>query len=482
MVGTTVRVSDLTAGRLVDPQAGIVIVGFVFAGGCGTNNARRFMASVAPQDYPELFILVLNTDGPQLRGFFDPASPNADLNEKERENLRKWIATTGESQKLTIIQLGETGSGAGGDPEVGRAAAEAKRDQIQEWMQPLHAVVIAGGAGKGTGGGALPVLQSIASELGKSPLTVVTMPFAHEGGGRTRKAQETLDTLYGQAPTIAIRNENVPEELSKNKGFRELYDEINKSSIQMVFRGITEITQVVGDTQNVDIADWRKVLSLGNRVTCNWAKFDNTFTTFGSGSGGEMEAFIDRLFQQDPYQDKSSRLNAVGMLVWAHGTWCPDELRSVILAASEDPSRGFGDRLEVFSGIHVGNDGAKWIMTLSVAEEPEAAKLPDDSEKEELRAQPAPSPIALCTGNSSTKPAVEVRTIIHLPNEGKSEPASAKVTPDLAERWNRLFPRNYLGLLPAERREYDKLVDLIHEQTGILVRPVPRGLLCPANR
>ncbi len=29
-------------------SSGVVALGFAFAGGCGTNNARRFMASVAP--------------------------------------------------------------------------------------------------------------------------------------------------------------------------------------------------------------------------------------------------------------------------------------------------------------------------------------------------------------------------------------------------------------------------------------------------
>ena len=48
-------------------STGVVVLGFVFAGGCGTNNARRFMASIAPEDFPYLFILVANTDGPNSR-------------------------------------------------------------------------------------------------------------------------------------------------------------------------------------------------------------------------------------------------------------------------------------------------------------------------------------------------------------------------------------------------------------------------------
>lgn len=241
-------------------SSGVVVVGFVFAGGCGTNNARRFMASVAPEDFPYLFVLVANTDGPQLKEFFDPTAVNYDFSEKEKENLARWIASIDASRQLTILELGESGSGAGGDPEVGRTATEARREEIAQWMRPLRTVILAGGAGKGTGGGALPILQKIAKDLDKSPLTIVTMPFAYEGGGRMKKAIATLKALYEQGPTIPIYNENVPKDLSRGKGFKEVFDEINNASIQPVFRGLREVTQMVGDMQNVDIADWRRVL------------------------------------------------------------------------------------------------------------------------------------------------------------------------------------------------------------------------------
>src|ERR1017187_1237328 len=95
------------------PSTGVVVLGFVFAGGCGTNNARRFMASIAPESFPYLFVLVVNTDGPQLKEFFDPAAANSDLDDTERANLGKWIATTQGTRQLTIFELGDSGNGAG---------------------------------------------------------------------------------------------------------------------------------------------------------------------------------------------------------------------------------------------------------------------------------------------------------------------------------------------------------------------------------
>lgn len=95
-------------------SSGVVVLGFVFAGGCGTNNARRFMANFSPEEFPYLFILVVNTDGPQLKEYFDPSAANNDLNEQERANLSKWIASMEGTKQLTIFELGESGSGAGG--------------------------------------------------------------------------------------------------------------------------------------------------------------------------------------------------------------------------------------------------------------------------------------------------------------------------------------------------------------------------------
>ena len=41
------------------------------------------MASFSPDDFPYLFILVVNTDGPQLKEFFDSAAVNYDLDDEE---------------------------------------------------------------------------------------------------------------------------------------------------------------------------------------------------------------------------------------------------------------------------------------------------------------------------------------------------------------------------------------------------------------
>ena len=426
--------------------SGVVALGFAFAGGCGTNNARRFMASIAPEDFPYLFVLVANTDGPQLKEFFDPSALNKDLDDIERANLGKWVASIESTRQLVILELGESGSGAGGDPEVGRIAAEAKREEFESWMRPLRAVIIAGGAGKGTGSGALPIIQKIANDLDKSPLTIVTMPFAYEGGGRMKKAVATLKALYEQGPTMPIYNENVPKDLSQGKGFKEIFNEINNASIQPVFFGIREVTQVVGDMQNVDIADWRKVLGVGNYVTCDYSRLQIVQDGAEEALEEDLNLFIHRLLRQDPYQDRRTRRNATGVLAWAHGKWNPDEVKSVIKVATDELNPGVAEDLEVFPGIHIGDDGAKWMMILSVA-----AKGPD--------------PSLTRLGNSDWSHQ-EKTCIIYVPVEGQSTPAEVAVHPEVAERWKMLYHKRKEELTATERQEFGMLVGAMSAQAG----------------
>ena len=455
-------VSRVEAKKPTESLSGVVVLGFVFAGGCGTNNARRFMASAAPEEYPYLFVLVANTDGPQLKEFFDPAAANHDLTEKERENLAKWIASIDGSRQLTILQLGESGSGAGGDPEVGRKATQNRKGDFEKWMRPLRTVIIAGGAGKGTGGGALPVIQKIAKDLDKSPLTIVTMPFAYEGAGRMKKANATLNALYEQGPAIPIYNENVPKELSKGKVFKEIFDDINNASIQPVFLGIREVTQVVGDMQNVDIADWRRVLGVGNYVTCDYAKIEPAKEGEKVDNDRVINDFMHRLFRQDPYQDHRTRKNATGMLAWAHGRWHPDEVTTVVTFATDELTPSSAENLEVFPGIHVGTDSEKWMMILSVASEG-----PDSGFKEIGDGHHGIRHIGgmTNTGMSVLSPGPDA-AMIYVPVEGQNAPAEVKVHPEVAERWKRLYRKHYSSLTPSERNEYGSLATLIGTQIG----------------
>src|SRR5580765_5219290 len=86
--------------------------------------------------------------------------------------------------KLDIGRDLTRGLGAGSDPEIGRAASEAHRDEIEEVIKGADMVFITAGKGGGTGTGAAPVIAAIAKNQGALTIGVVTRPFGFEGKRR----------------------------------------------------------------------------------------------------------------------------------------------------------------------------------------------------------------------------------------------------------------------------------------------------------
>src|SRR5439155_871050 len=106
-----------------------------------------------------------------------------------------------------VVPLGATltrGLGAGGDPEVGRAAAEEDAEQLCRLCAGAKVVVIVTGLGGGTGTGASPVLARAAKEAGALVLAIATLPFESEGARRRSQAQAGLEELKETAESVLV--------------------------------------------------------------------------------------------------------------------------------------------------------------------------------------------------------------------------------------------------------------------------------------
>ncbi|HOL37890.1 MAG TPA: cell division protein FtsZ, partial [Rubrivivax sp.] len=57
----------------------------------------------------------------------------------------------------TLVQLGDSGLGAGSKPQVGRDAAQEAEERIRTAIEGAHMLFITAGMGGGTGTGAAPV-------------------------------------------------------------------------------------------------------------------------------------------------------------------------------------------------------------------------------------------------------------------------------------------------------------------------------------
>ncbi len=160
------------------------------------------------------------------------------------------------------IQIGEAltrGLGSGGDPEVGRQAAEESREMLKEELAGADMVFVTCGAGGGTGTGATPVVAEILKEAGALTVGVVTKPFDFEGAKRRMNAEDGIARLKEKVDTlIVVPNQRVLQIIDKKTSILEAFKKIDSVLYQGV-RGIAELITLPG-LINVDFADVKTVM------------------------------------------------------------------------------------------------------------------------------------------------------------------------------------------------------------------------------
>jgi cell division protein FtsZ len=160
----------------------------------------------------------------------------------------------------TTIQLGEQGLGAGANPNAGRIAAEAEREQIKAVLQGSNMVFITAGMGKGTGTGASPVVAQIAKEMGILTVGVVTKPFGFEGNRKMQVAEAGIDQLVEHVDSlIVVLNQKLFEVMDDDAALDDAFIKAN-DVLNNAVAGIAEIINVPG-LINVDFADVRTIMS-----------------------------------------------------------------------------------------------------------------------------------------------------------------------------------------------------------------------------
>ena len=157
------------------------------------------------------------------------------------------------------IQLGESGLGAGSNPEVGRDHAIRERTRIAQALHGAHMVFVTAGMGGGTGTGAAPVIAEVAKELGILTVGVVSKPFGFEGQRRGRVAEEGLARLEQSVDSlIIVLNDRLEEVLGDDVTQKEAFraaDDVLRNAVA----GISDIINVSGMV-NVDFQDVRTVM------------------------------------------------------------------------------------------------------------------------------------------------------------------------------------------------------------------------------
>ncbi|MBO4587874.1 MAG: cell division protein FtsZ [Bacteroidales bacterium] len=165
------------------------------------------------------------------------------------------------------IMLGN-GMGAGNNPDVARAAAEEKKDELRAIFEDnTKMLFIAAGMGGGTGTGAAPVIAKLAKEVELKDgytkeilvVAIVTMPFFFEGVKRMKQAMAGLEELRNSKvdSVLVINNDKL---LKKgNLPLPQAYA-LADDVLLTAARGISEII-TVNSYINIDFEDVNAVMA-----------------------------------------------------------------------------------------------------------------------------------------------------------------------------------------------------------------------------
>ncbi len=206
--------------------ARIVVIG---VGGAGSNAVNRMI----DEDISSVEFYVANTD-------------------------RQALATSKATNRLVLGEEITGGLGAGGEPSVGKEAAEASIDDIRKIVQGANMVFIAAGMGGGTGTGAAPVIARVAKEEGALTVAIVTRPFSFEGKKRIANSVEGLNELKEAVDSIIIVSNDKLLMVSGTQPISEAFAESDRVLAQSV-KTVTDLI-LMPAVINLDFADVRNTL------------------------------------------------------------------------------------------------------------------------------------------------------------------------------------------------------------------------------
>jgi cell division protein FtsZ len=162
--------------------------------------------------------------------------------------------------KLDIGRDLTRGLGAGSDPEVGRAASESHREEIEEVIKGADMVFITAGKGGGTGTGGAPVIAEIAKGMGALTVGVVTRPFTFEGRRRAVQADQGIQKLKEKVDTlIVIPNDRLLTVSNEKTSMLNAF----KMADEVLLQGVSGITNLITTPGliNTDFADVKAILT-----------------------------------------------------------------------------------------------------------------------------------------------------------------------------------------------------------------------------
>lgn len=329
----------------------------------------------------------------------------------------EFVAANTDSQALknslaeSKIQLGPQltrGLGSGGNPEVGRRAAEESFREIAAALKGADMVFLTAGMGGGTGTGSISVAAQVARTLGAITVAIVSTPFSFEIGKRQVNARDGISRLRPFTDTlITVPNDRLlqlaPRNLPLELAFH-MADDVLRQGIQ----GISELITRPG-LINVDFAHIRQMMQSGG----------GSVLSMGSGQGSNKARQAIEKALHHPLLESISLDNVSGII--ANFTAGPDLTFQEVVEALNDLHSRTNHQAEIIPGIITDDNlqgrvevilvmtglGATPVEAPSVQKKVEAEAIPVTapaavaSMAGALNCQPTPAPVQLSSGSAA---------------------------------------------------------------------------------
>ena len=324
------------------------------------------------------------------------------------------LQALGKCRAALKLQLGRQltrGLGAGADPEIGRKAALEDTEKILEMIDSADMIFLTAGLGGGTGGGAAPIIASLAAEIGALTVAVVTKPFNFEGRRRMRYAEQAVEELRGAVDTlISIPNERLLSFVERGTPLSEAFriaDDVLRQAVQ----GISDLITIPGEI-NVDFADVRTIMTGMGMALMG--------TGVAKGENRAIEAAQRAI--SSPLLEETSIQGAKGVLLNISGS--PDLTLHEVAEAARIIQESVDPEANIISGMVIDDvlEDAMKVTVIATGFGGGAGARPDAPARPSFF-EPRPA--------ADSRPAVEFRAASQREREREPDPEAAESPADV---------------------------------------------------
>jgi cell division protein FtsZ len=245
-------------------------------------------------------------------------------------------------QKVALGRNSTRGLGAGGDPEVGRAAAVESSAELAGKLAGASLIIVVAGLGGGVGSGSAPEIASIARSQGALVVAVATLPFQFEGKRRKDQALEALNGLRQSTDlVVCFDNQRMSSIVGPAAGIEDAFEVVD-ALLAQVIRSLSVLVRR------------RNILNSGLDEVAATVAGQGSTALFGFGvADGEAraEGALARAMQS-ALLDKGHRLAEADRL-WVHVAGGEDMRWSEVQTIMTRASAQVSDQVRIFCGAAI---------------------------------------------------------------------------------------------------------------------------------